>query len=574
MHRSLLAILVVVAATVATGCAITQPASEVGDTSATLSATVNPFGTPTEYWFQYGPTTSYGSQTPRRDGGAGSASSFRSERVTGLSPDTLYHYRACYSNATKSDCGNDLTFRTGSAGMLPGFQETTAFSGLTQPTAVRFSPDGRVFVAEKSGLIKVFDGLGDTTPDHLRRPAHPGAQLLGSRAARPRPRPGLPGGAVRLRRLHPRRPDRRHRAALGVARRVGRRCPNPPGATGDGCVVSGRVSRLRAQENQAIGDEQVLIEDWCQQYPSHSVGDVGFGADGALYVSGGDGASFNFMDYGQDGSPVNPCGDPPAGVGGAMTPPDAEGGALRSQDVRTSDDPAGLDGAIIRVDKETGEALPGNPFAASDDPDARRIVAYGLRNPFRFAIRPGTSEPWVGDVGWGHWEEINRVANPADSTAGELRLALLRGNRAPGQLRLRRPEPLREPVPAAAVTSPHYTYNHSDKVVAERDVPRRELLDLRAGLQPARQHPARRLRRRALLRRLLAQLHLGHAARRRARCPASASRDLPRRRGGPGRPRVRARQRPLLSRLRHRAGSGASTTPRATRHRGRSPPRA
>src|SRR5512132_1499795 len=46
----------------------------------------------------------------------------------------------------------------------PGFQEVVAFQGLTDPTAVRFSPDGRVFVAEKSGIIKVFDNLGDTTP--------------------------------------------------------------------------------------------------------------------------------------------------------------------------------------------------------------------------------------------------------------------------------------------------------------------------------------------------------------------------------------------------------------------------
>ena len=36
--------------------------------------------------------------------------------------------------------------------------------GLTQPTAVQFASDGRVFVAEKSGLIKVFDSLTDTTP--------------------------------------------------------------------------------------------------------------------------------------------------------------------------------------------------------------------------------------------------------------------------------------------------------------------------------------------------------------------------------------------------------------------------
>jgi len=40
------------------------------------------------------------------------------------------------------------------------------------------------------------------------------------------------------------------------------------------------------------------------------------GPDGALYASGGDGASFTFTDYGQDGNPLNPCGDPPGGAGG------------------------------------------------------------------------------------------------------------------------------------------------------------------------------------------------------------------------------------------------------------------
>ena len=57
------------------------------------------------------------------------------------------------------------TARPADAASLPsGFQEEIVFSGLTQPTSVRFSPDGRVFVAEKSGLIKVFDNLTDKTP--------------------------------------------------------------------------------------------------------------------------------------------------------------------------------------------------------------------------------------------------------------------------------------------------------------------------------------------------------------------------------------------------------------------------
>src|SRR5215210_4138886 len=53
----------------------------------------------------------------------------------------------------------------GAATLPAGFQETVVFSGLVSPTVVRFAPDGRVFVAEKRGVIKVFDSLTDTTPD-------------------------------------------------------------------------------------------------------------------------------------------------------------------------------------------------------------------------------------------------------------------------------------------------------------------------------------------------------------------------------------------------------------------------
>ena len=53
---------------------------------------------------------------------------------------------------------------TASASTPPGFRESTVFSGLNLPTNLRFSPDGRVFVAEKSGLIKVFDSVHDKTP--------------------------------------------------------------------------------------------------------------------------------------------------------------------------------------------------------------------------------------------------------------------------------------------------------------------------------------------------------------------------------------------------------------------------
>src|SRR3954464_7847982 len=52
------------------------------------------------------------------------------------------------------------------AAVLPaGFQDTTVLSGLVAPTAVAFSSDGRVFVAQKDGRIMVFDGLDDPAPE-------------------------------------------------------------------------------------------------------------------------------------------------------------------------------------------------------------------------------------------------------------------------------------------------------------------------------------------------------------------------------------------------------------------------
>src|SRR5688572_7889356 len=54
---------------------------------------------------------------------------------------------------------------TATAVTLPsGFTETVVMSGLETPTAVRFGPNGKVYVAEKAGVVKEFDGLADTTP--------------------------------------------------------------------------------------------------------------------------------------------------------------------------------------------------------------------------------------------------------------------------------------------------------------------------------------------------------------------------------------------------------------------------
>jgi glucose/arabinose dehydrogenase/PKD repeat protein len=284
------------------------------------------------------------------------------------------------------------------AGALPsGFRDQIVLSGLHEPTNIVFAPDGHVFIAEKSGPIEVYDSISDPTPtlfadlseqvsNYWDRgllglavpptfPASPWVYALYTLDARPG---------------HPDEAPYYHDA-----------CSDAVGTDGN-CIVTGQLVRLPWDPSGVMsGSPQVLVTDWCQQFPSHSIGDLQFGQDGALYVTAGDAASFYYGDdHGQYGNPPNPCGDPAN-----------EGGSLRAQDVRTfsPSDPTGFDGTMLRLDPETGAGMPDNPMAGSADPNARKIAAYGMRQPFRFTMRPGTNEAWIGDVGAGFFEEIDRV---------------------------------------------------------------------------------------------------------------------------------------------------------------------
>jgi glucose/arabinose dehydrogenase len=347
---------------------------------------------------------------------------------------------------------------TATAAVPSGFTDTAVISGLSSPTNAVFAPDGRVFVSEKSGLVKTFDSLTDTTAT-VTADLRPQVQDFWDR--------GLLGLT-----LDPAYPTRPYLYVLytfdavpgGAAPRWGDTCPTPPGATEDGCMVTGRLSRLTiGAGGVATGGEQVLLTDWCQQYPSHSIGTVAFGPDGALYVGGGDGASFNFADWGQRG---NPCADPPGTAGTNLAPPDARGGALRSQSVRRpAGEPVSLDGTISRINPDTGAPMPGNPFASSTNTNAQRVVAYGFRNQFRFAFRPGTNELWAGDVGWNTWEEINRIPNATDAVAENFGWPCYEGTaRQSGYDGANLT--LCESLYGTGQTAPHFAYNHSASVVA------------------------------------------------------------------------------------------------------------
>src|SRR5919201_4163912 len=134
------------------------------------------------------------------------------------------------------------------ASTLPtGFRDSVALSGLANPTVLQFAPDGRIFVGQKNGVIKVFQSLTDTNPVTV-------ADLSGEvddywdR--------GLLGLA-----LDPNFPASPYIYVLyaydapigGTAPTWNDGCPTPHGATTDGCMVSARVSRLTASGNTMTG---------------------------------------------------------------------------------------------------------------------------------------------------------------------------------------------------------------------------------------------------------------------------------------------------------------------------------
>ena len=263
------------------------------------------------------------------------------------------------------------------------------------PTAIAFLPDGAALVAEKGGIVYVVRG-GERHPFWVHE-----EEVLNADDS------GLLAIAV-----DPHFATNRYVYFLYTVD------PDSNGIELDHHDDAfGRLTRYRVSAtNPNRVDEStrtVLIgRTWREGFPcgsgAHTVADLAFGRDGTLFVSAGDGAHHDIVDAG---------GHDPGLFAAGCTDPAEDIGAFRAQDLGS------LAGKVLRIDPSTGLGLPSNPYFDGDAASNRsRVWAYGLRNPFRLALRPGTGstdaaagDPGtlvIGDVGWMTWEEISVADAP------------------------------------------------------------------------------------------------------------------------------------------------------------------
>lgn len=296
-----------------------------------------------------------------------------------------------------------------------GFTDTLITS-VTQPTALAFTPDGRLLITGKLGRLFVYQN-----DQLLQQPAI----NLGSKICNNRER-GLLGVAV-----DPHFAANRYIYLYYTAAR-GSDCPirEESGTAGP----ANRVSRFQLLDSNTIDpqSEVVLLDTIPSPTGRHNAGDLHFGADGLLYISAGDGSCAL-------GAPAN-CG-------------------VQNNNAQRLDH---LAGKLLRIMPD-GSIPPDNPYLQSSDsrrcgaPGAQagsgpcqEIYAHGLRNPFRFAFRPGTNELYVNDVGQSDWEEINQAQAGANYGWNSREGPCTTGSTTDC------------PAAPAGLTDPLYAYDHSD----------------------------------------------------------------------------------------------------------------
>jgi glucose/arabinose dehydrogenase len=228
------------------------------------------------------------------------------------------------------------------ANLPSGYSEGLIANGLSNPTAMEFAPDGRLFVCQQGGQLRVIkNGTLLATPFLTVNVASNG-----------------------------------ERGLLGIAF-------DPNFAvnrfvyvyyTATSPSVHNRVSRFTANGDTAVPGSEVVILDLnnLSSASNHNGGAIHFGSDGKLYIAVGENAN-----------------------------------TANAQSF------ANLLGKILRLNSD-GTIPTDNPFYNTATGVNRAIWALGLRNPFTFAVQPGTGRMFINDVGQNTWEEINEAVAGAN----------------------------------------------------------------------------------------------------------------------------------------------------------------
>ncbi len=316
-----------------------------------------------------------------------------------------------------------LAFASAPAGAAPtlpaGFQDELVASGVTSPTDLAFTPDGRLLIAAAPGRVRVVkDGtlLSGSALDISAKVCSDGER-------------GLMAVAV-----DPSFVTNRFVYLYYTWNKFGS-CPVAPSSQ----LPVNRVSRFVLGDNDLINPatEVVLIDNIPAPQSYHIGADLHFGKDGLLYASTGDGgcdyADSNFCDLWNDAS--------------------------RDQHV--------LLGKVLRITRD-GAIPAGNPYVGSDSArcnvtgitdqgkKCQETYAWGLRNPFRLAFDPNSTGTrfFINDVGELTWEEIDLGQAGADYGWNVREGPCPTGETTPCT------------PPPAGMTNPIHSYNHDTGCMA------------------------------------------------------------------------------------------------------------
>ena len=240
-------------------------------------------------------------------------------------------------------------------------------TGLKNPVAIAHAGDGRLFVVEQVGRIRVINRSGQLR----RKPFLNITKRVTDRGNEQ----GLLGLA-----FHPRYARTGHFYVYYTY--------TPPQGPD-----RSRVSRFRVSSDRNVakaGSERVLLE-FEQPFSNHPGGDLHFGPDGYLYIASGDGGS--------GGDPYNSAQD-----NGVLL------GKLLRIDVDGSSD--GGTEPDCDLSGSNGYRIPaGNAFGdGAGGLGCDEIYGNGLRNPWRFSFDRQNGDLWIADVGQNKYEEINFVS--------------------------------------------------------------------------------------------------------------------------------------------------------------------